>query len=126
NQRGTASDATNVLPVAPGETEERATSTSFQPRPQPGIERRFVALLAADREDVDDHLRAALGLLRQHDVPVNWLELLRDLGDWKRPERDVQRRWARSFWGSTSPDPSATAPLSGTPASDQATEPESD
>src|SRR5207249_1473109 len=70
-------------------------------QPQPGIERRFVALLAADREDVGDHLRALMGLLRQHEVPVNWLELLRDLGNWDSADRDVQRRWARSFWGSS-------------------------
>jgi CRISPR system Cascade subunit CasB len=126
NQRGAPSVATSGPPAAPADSEERAASTSSQPRPQPGVERRFVALLAADRDDVDAHLRAAVGLLRQHDVPVNWLQLLRDLGAWERPDRDVQRRWARSFWGSTSPDPSATAPLSGTPGSDQATDSESD
>jgi CRISPR system Cascade subunit CasB len=62
-----------------------------------------------------------VGLLRQHDVPVNWLQLLRDLGDWEHPDREVQRRWARSFWGG-----SATAPLNGAPASDQATDSQSD
>jgi len=91
----------------PAEPDERAAPSSTRPSPQPGVERRFMALLAADREDIGHHLRSLMGLLRQHDVPVNWLQLLRDLGRWPQPERDVQRRWARSFWGSTTPDQSA-------------------
>jgi CRISPR system Cascade subunit CasB len=70
---------------------QRSAPSSTHRAAHPGIERRFVALLAADRGD----------LLRQHAIPVNWLQLLRDLGAWERPDRDVQRRWARSFWGST-------------------------
>ena len=109
NQRNHSSGATNAPLAAPldSDPEERPMSTtprSSQPRLQPGVERRFATLLAADREDIDHQLRAVVGLLRQHDVPVNWLQLLRDLGGWARPDRDVQRRWARSFWGSASPE----------------------
>jgi len=115
NQRNRSSSATSAPPAAPADSdsEERpmsttsttsTTSTSSQPRLQPGVERRFVTLLAADRQDIDHQLRAVVGLLRQHDVTVNWLQLLRDLGGWARPDRDVQRRWARSFWGSGSPE----------------------
>jgi CRISPR system Cascade subunit CasB len=113
-----------VASVPPGtrsDSGERPVSAS-QARPQPGVERRFVALLAADREDVGEHLRGLVGLLRQHDVPINWLQLLRHLGAWDRPDRDVQRRWARSFWGSTSSDESNTAISSATPIGDGETD----
>ena len=104
NQRNRSSSAPPAAP-ADSDSEERpmstmsTTSTSSQPPQQPGVERRFASLLSADREDIDHQLRAVVVLLRQHDVPVNWLQLLRDLGGWARPDRDVQRRWARSFWG---------------------------
>lgn len=67
------------------------------------IERRFVAMLNAPGEDLPEHLRHAVGLCRAHEVPVNWLQLLRDLQRWNVPEpgrRQVQRQWAGSFWNS--------------------------
>lgn len=62
------------------------------------IEKRFVALLNAEREDLPQHLRHAVSLLRAHDVPVDWARLLSDLAGWGREDRRVQRAWAQAFW----------------------------
>jgi CRISPR system Cascade subunit CasB len=62
------------------------------------IERRFVALLNATREDLDEHLRHAASLLKAHEVSVNWAQLLHDLTGWSWESRDVQRRWAQGYW----------------------------
>ena len=72
-----------------------------------GVERRFVALLNADRDDLPTHLRHAVALLASHDEPIEWALLLRHLRHWDHPERWVQRRWARSFWAA-SRDPAET------------------
>jgi CRISPR system Cascade subunit CasB len=62
------------------------------------VEKRFVALLDADAEDVPAHLRHAVSLLAADGVPVNWRQLLADLSRWGHPGRVVQRAWARAFW----------------------------
>ena len=65
------------------------------------VERRFVALLDAHPDDLDFHLRQAVGLLKaKEEIPVNWQQLLYDVMAWGRPDRrsDVQRRWAAGFW----------------------------
>jgi CRISPR system Cascade subunit CasB len=67
-----------------------------------GLERRLVALLNAHREDLPDKLRHAVSLLRAEEVPVDWLQLLRDLRGWEADNRRVQRSWARAYWGSAS------------------------
>lgn len=64
-----------------------------------GAERRFVALLNAHRDDLMAHVRRAVTLLRARDVAVDWGQLLRDILAWDHPERWVQRRWARAYWG---------------------------
>jgi len=69
------------------------------------IERRFVALLNAHREDLPEHLRHAMGLLKSKAIPVNWTQLLRDLAHWGDPKRGTQRNWARSYWRTQAPNP---------------------
>lgn len=66
------------------------------------IDKRFVALLNAEREDLHEYLRHAMSLLKAHDIPVNWAQLLRDLAGWNWESRSVQRAWARAFWRSAS------------------------
>lgn len=61
-------------------------------------ERRFVALLNARSEDLPEHLRHAVGLLKSKEIAINWLELLRDVLRWDSESRIVQRKWARAFW----------------------------
>lgn len=63
------------------------------------IEKRFVALLDSHRDDLPDHLRTAVGLLRSHEIPIDWAQLLRDIKGWSWESRSVQRQWARAFWG---------------------------
>lgn len=63
-----------------------------------GLERRFVALLDAHRDDLAEHLRHAVGLLRTNGVPLDYARLLSDVLRWEHPDRFVRRRWARSFW----------------------------
>jgi CRISPR system Cascade subunit CasB len=63
------------------------------------LERRFVALLSADDAELPDKLRHAVSLLRSEEIPVNWLQLLRDLRRWDFDTRPAQRAWARAFWG---------------------------
>ncbi len=67
------------------------------------IESRFSALLAAHLDDLHNHLRHAISLLRSADIPLNWPQLLADLKAWNHPDRYVQREWARAFWA---PQPS--------------------
>src|SRR2546427_7076194 len=62
------------------------------------LERRFVALLNAHADDLPEHLRQAISLLKSKDKPVNWLRLLRDIKQWDRENRMVQRLWAKGFW----------------------------
>ena len=64
-----------------------------------GPERRFVALLNSDPADLPTRLRHAVSLLKGNEIAIDWARLLTDLRKWNRPERFVQRRWARDFWG---------------------------
>jgi len=71
------------------------------------IERRFVALLDCHEDDLPEHLRHAVSLLRSSKsevIPVDWLQLLKDLRNWNHEDRFVQRNWARAFWGGTQAD----------------------
>ena len=63
-----------------------------------GVERRFVALLNSDEEDLPGRLRHAVGLLKSKDIPVDWRQLLSDLLRWEYADRQVHRRWSRDFW----------------------------
>jgi len=62
------------------------------------IEKRFIALLNSHEDDVAQHLRHAVGLLRSKDVLIDWPQFLRDLRGWGWESRSVQRAWARGFW----------------------------
>ena len=68
------------------------------------MEARFVALLNAHPDDLDDHLRHAVSLLRANEPPqpLNWFGLFRDLLDWDEPDARVQLRWARDFYKTVS------------------------
>jgi CRISPR system Cascade subunit CasB len=65
-----------------------------------GVERRFLHLLLAHEEELPGHLRHIIGLFKAHEVPVDWVRLLRDLPRWDHEDRTVQRRWARSYYES--------------------------
>ena len=65
------------------------------------IEKRFVALLNADEDYLQNYLRQIIGLLKSNErkVAVNWQRLFTDIQFWGDDNRIVQRNWARSFWG---------------------------
>jgi CRISPR type I-E-associated protein CasB/Cse2 len=68
-----------------------------------GAERRFVALLNADHEDLAVHLRHVVGLLRVSGTRIDYARLLRDVhvDAWNAETRYVQRAWSRAFWRPT-------------------------
>lgn len=69
------------------------------------MEARFVALLNAHPDDLDNHLRHAISLLKAHEAHeqyLDWFQLLDDLLQWDHPEHHVQLRWARDFYKSDS------------------------
>jgi CRISPR system Cascade subunit CasB len=63
------------------------------------IEKRFVALLNCHEDDLAEHLRHAIALLGSKEIPVDWVQLLKDLRNWNHEDRFVQLSWARAFWG---------------------------
>ena len=65
--------------------------------PEP-LKRRMDALLASRYEDLFEHLRQVIRLLKTEEIPVDWDQLLKDLRRWDDPERSVQWRWSRSFY----------------------------
>lgn len=68
------------------------------PDHQHPLERRFEALLNAEARELHVHLRALVRRCARAGIAVDLASLLRDLQWWDRPERRVQRRWARDFW----------------------------
>lgn len=70
------------------------------------VDRRFTALLNSHTDDLPDHLRRAVGLLKSAEIPVDWGQMLDDVQLWSAPSRWVQRRWAESYWNPPRPSPS--------------------
>ena len=63
------------------------------------VERRFVVLLNAHADDLSEHLRQTISLLKSQDIPVDWRQLLRDVINWDDDNRFVQRNLSKAFWG---------------------------
>lgn len=63
------------------------------------MEARFVSLLNAPPEDLGDHLRHAVSLLKANEQPLDWYRLFDDLLQWDSPAGYIQLRWAREFYG---------------------------
>jgi CRISPR system Cascade subunit CasB len=62
------------------------------------LEKRLNALLNADLDDLPDHLRRIISLLKDKDVPVNWPQLLHDIQHWDAESCFIQHDWAKGFW----------------------------
>ena len=77
-------------------------SLSFLKEESDSIEKRFLALLNSDEEDLPNHLRQIISLLKSNDKLINWLQLLKDIKAWKHEDKYVQRNWAKGFWGNAS------------------------
>ncbi len=69
-----------------------------------GIEKRFIALLGADAENLSDYLRQAVSLLAAEAIGLDYAALLRDLSLWLDSRLDpeirdsIRQRWARDFY----------------------------
>ena len=73
--------------------------------PPTNVERRFMALLSSEPDDLPDTLRQAVSLLKSKDVPVNWRKLSDDVQAWLREgatgeaaRQEIRLRWSRQFW----------------------------
>jgi len=62
------------------------------------MEKRFIALLNCHRDDLPNHLRHVISLLKSKEISVNWTQLLWDAQGWQQESHDIQREWARKFW----------------------------
>ncbi|MGI8495793.1 MAG: type I-E CRISPR-associated protein Cse2/CasB [Pyrinomonadaceae bacterium] len=91
-------------PDAPGNAGNLGDSIRRMKDDSDSIEKRFVALLNAEAEDLPYYLRQIIGLLKSKEIAVNWNQLFRDVKNWDGDNRYVQNAWARSFWGSSAND----------------------
>ena len=82
----------------------RSLGSAFKPlrAKSDNMEARFVALLNAHPDDLDDHLRHAISLLKANEQPLDWFQLLDHLIQWDHPDGYVQLKWARDFYQSDS------------------------
>ncbi len=71
-------------------------------------EKRFIALLDTDRDELPYKLRQAMTLIARDEKGLDWVQLIEDIGRWNRPSRRVQKEWARGFWAITEPEPDVT------------------
>jgi len=62
------------------------------------IESRFIALLNAHKDDLIQHLKKSVSLLKSRKIPINWVVLAEDIQYWEYSERITQSRWAQSFY----------------------------
>jgi CRISPR system Cascade subunit CasB len=95
-----ANMGTSLRALVERETAEGGSRDDAEKR----VEKRLVALLNCHKDDLPDHLRHTIGLLKSKEIPINWLQLLNDVQNWQHENRDVQRRWARQFWRFDSQD----------------------
>lgn len=66
----------------------------------PSIEKRFLALLEADDDQLPEHLRHLVHLLRSKGFAVNWEKLLQDLISRQYDEDKTKKEWAQGFYRS--------------------------
>lgn len=76
----------------------RALRELYTKRENESLERRFMALLNADAENLPGHLRQAISLLKTEEIGVDWHLLLNDVRRWDAPGKPVQKRWGRDYY----------------------------
>ena len=73
-------------------------------RKSDSIEKRFIALLGADPENLPNYLRQSVSLLAADGKGLNYSQLLDDISVWMNPvaelewRDDIRQRWARDFY----------------------------
>jgi len=81
----------------PGQPFARVLAEIRQKRESESLEQRFLALLDADEDQIAYRLRQNVRLLAN--MPFDWEKFIRDLLNWFHPDRYVQVRWARQYFG---------------------------
>lgn len=81
---------------------ESDTGTSNTPGP---VERRFLYLLNADREEICGRVCRLVRYAGSRDIPVNYAGLEKDLAEWPR----AREAWAVTFWAPMTDDAAETA-----------------
>lgn len=96
-----------LFALHPKHAENQSFAGSFgfvgRVRESPSVEQRFIALLAADPENVHTYLRQATTLIAAEGCPIDYVSLLDDQSRWLNPfaheARDtIRQRWARDFY----------------------------
>jgi CRISPR system Cascade subunit CasB len=62
------------------------------------LEKRFLALLNAHPDDLPQRLYRMTRRFKSEELGLDYYTLLRDLLNWDRADRRVQKRWARDFY----------------------------
>lgn len=96
--------AYHQLNTSEGNFGDHMRSLIKEEKDQKSTERRFVQLLSVDFEDLPDYLRQPVSMLKSQEISINWEQLYKDLRQWDRPDKCVQKRWANSFWRAQAPD----------------------
>lgn len=73
------------------------------------VDCRLMALLDSDFDTIDNYrpaggeltyrLRQCVKLANSKEVGVDWVRLLKELQYWRHENKDVQKRWANSYFG---------------------------
>lgn len=97
-----------------GQSLAGALGQAMRRRESASVEKRFVALLAADVDSLPNHLRQTVSLIAADGTAIDYAELLDDLGRllqrWNEEQRDrVRQRWARAFYRAAEPANGDTA-----------------
>lgn len=66
------------------------------------LEQRFMALLNSHNDDLYNHIKYAINLLRSRNIPVNWDDIAYGMKQWSHPDKFVQMNWARDYYNSLS------------------------
>jgi len=64
----------------------------------PSIEKRFLALLEADDDQLAEHLRHLVNPLKSKGIALNWEQLMQDLIHRQHNPDEVKRKWAQGFY----------------------------
>jgi CRISPR system Cascade subunit CasB len=64
----------------------------------PSVEKRFLALLEADDDQLLEHLRHLVNLLKSKGLAPNWAQLLQDLIHRQYNPDEVKKKWAQGFY----------------------------
>ncbi len=80
-----------------GHTIAKALARAKKARDSESIEKRFLALLDAEEDELGYKLRQIVFLLGEQ--PLDWAQLIFDVAHWNSDTRWVQVKWAKEFYG---------------------------